>query len=221
MTRNIPQFNLAGGYDLDRLGLEYIFRGERCPMSETAVQNRLWSREEYDRLIRGGMFHPEERLELIEGEIIQMSPQGSHHATAVTLVENALRTVFGKNYVVRVQMPLAISSDSEPEPDIAIVTGAPRDYCEEHPTTAELVVEIADTTLSYDRTRKSALYAQAGIQEYWVLNLLNRQLEVYRQPHAGQSTTSSYQNHEVKPASETITPLRGPQQSIAIADLPP
>lgn len=67
-------------------------------MSETAIQNRLWSREEYDRLIAGGMFHPEERLELIEGEIIQMSPQGSHHATAVTLVENALRTVLGKNY---------------------------------------------------------------------------------------------------------------------------
>lgn len=67
-------------------------------MSETAIQNRLWSREEYDRLIAGGMFHPEERLELIEGEIIQISPQGSHHATAVTLVENALRTVFGKNY---------------------------------------------------------------------------------------------------------------------------
>lgn len=190
-------------------------------MSEAAVQNRLWSREEYDRLIAGGMFHPEERLELIEGEIIQMSPQGSHHATAVTLVENALRTVFGKNYVVRVQMPLAISSASEPEPDLAVVTGTPRDYRDEHPTTAELVVEIADTTLSYDRTRKTALYAQAGIQEYWIINLINRQLEVYRQPSAGHSATFSYQNHEIKTASETIIPLRGPQQPIAVVDLLP
>jgi Uma2 family endonuclease len=190
-------------------------------MSEATIQNRLWSREEYDRLIAEGMFHPEERLELIEGEIIQRSPQRSNHATAVTLVENALRTVFGKNYVVRVQMPLAISSDSEPEPDLAVVTGTPRDYRDEHPNTAELVVEIADTTLTYDRTKKTALYAQAGIQEYWILNLINRQLEVYRQPYAGQATTSSYKTHEVKTAAETIISLHGPQQSIAIANLLP
>ena len=186
-------------------------------MSEVAVQNRLWSREEYDRLIAGGMFHPEECLELIEGEIIQMSPQGSQHATAVTLVENVLRTVFGNNYVVRVQMPLAISSASEPEPDLAVVTGAPRDYRDEHPTTAELVVEIADTTLAYDRTRKTDLYAQAGIQEYWIINLINRQLEVYRQPSSG----PAYQSHEIKTSSDTIVPLRAPQQPIAIADLLP
>ena len=190
-------------------------------MSDSAVQNRLWSREEYDRLIAEGMFHPEERLELIEGEIIQMSPQGSNYATAVTLVENALRTVFGENYVVRIQMPLALSSGSEPEPDIAIVTGAPRDYCKEHPITAELVVEIADTTLAYDRVKKTALYAQAGIQEYWILNLLDRQLEVYRQPYSATSSTSPFQNHAVKTASETIRPLCRPQQSIAIADLLP
>ncbi len=190
-------------------------------MSETAIQNRLWSREEYDRLIAGGMFHPEERLELIEGEIIQISPQGSHHATAVALVENALRTVLGKNYVVRVQMPLALSSGSEPEPDIAIVTGVPRDYCEEHPTTAELVVEIADTTLAYDRAKKTALYAQAGIQEYWILNLLDRQLEVYRQPNPIPSSNSPYKNYGVKTSSETIRPLRSPQKLIAIADLLP
>ena len=190
-------------------------------MPEATIQNRRWSREEYDRLIAGGMFHPEERLELIEGEIVQMSPQGSQHATGVTLVENTLRTVFGKNYVVRVQMPLAISSGSEPEPDIAIVTGAPRDYCKEHPTTAELVIEIADTTLTYDRTKKTAMYAQAGIQEYWILNLLDRQLEVYRQPQSLPSSTFPYQKHEVKTASEAIRPLRRHQKTILIADLLP
>ena len=78
------------------LSLKTFFVNERCLLSETAVQNRLWSREEYNRLIAEGMFHPEERLELIEGEIIQRSPQGSHHATAVKLVENALRKVFGE-----------------------------------------------------------------------------------------------------------------------------
>lgn len=71
-------------------------------MSDTAIQTRLWSREEYDRLFSAGKFHPDERLELIEGEILQTSPQGSAHATAVTLIENALRKVFGTNYIVRV-----------------------------------------------------------------------------------------------------------------------
>ena len=83
------------------------------------------------------------------------------------------------------------------------------------------MVEIADTTLAYDRTRKADMYAQAGIQEYWILNLLDRQLEVYRQQNAGPTSTLSYQNHEVKTASETIIPLRGPQQPIAIVDLLP
>ena len=112
-------------------------------------------------------------------------------------------------------MPLAISSTSEPEPDIAIVTGTPRDYRDEHPTTAELVVEIADTTLAYDRARKTALYAQAGIQEYWILNLVDRQ------PNVGPPSPPSYQNHVAKATSETMTPLQRPEQPIAIVDLLP
>ncbi len=190
-------------------------------MSEATVQNRLWSRKEYDRLITEGMFHPEERLELIEGEIIQLSPQGSRHATAVILVENALRSIFSNNYVIRVQLPLAISSASEPEPDLAVVTGTPRDYRDEHPTTAELVVEISDTTLAYDRTSKTELYAQAGIQEYWILNLVDRQLEVHRQPTTGKTSTQSFETHETKTPLETISPLQAPQQPIVIADLLP
>jgi len=150
-----------------------------------------------------------------------MSLKESGHMAAMTLIENSLRAVFGENDTIRAQMPLAFDPDSEPEPDLAVVTGTPRDYRDEHPNTAELVVEIADATLTYDRTKKTALYAQAGIQEYWILNLINRQLEVYRQPYAGQATTSSYQTHEVKTAAETIIPLHGPQQSIAIANLLP
>ena len=150
-----------------------------------------------------------------------MSLKESGHMAAMTLIENSLRAVFGENDTIRAQMPLAFDPDSEPEPDLAVVTGTPRDYRDEHPNTAELVVEIADATLTYDRTKKTALYAQAGIQEYWILNLINRQLEVYRQPYAGQATTSSYKTHEVKTAAETIISLHGPQQSIAIANLLP
>jgi Uma2 family endonuclease len=190
-------------------------------MSDTAIQTRLWSREEYDRLVSAGMFHPEERLELIEGEILQRSPQGSAHATAVTLVENALRKVFSTNYVMRVQMPLALESDSEPEPDIAIVVGSPRDYRTEHPHTAELIVEVADTTLSYDRERKMKIYAYSGIPEYWILNLLDRQLEIYRQPTLTQAPTPSYLDHMILTAAESVSTLRYPQHPISIADLLP
>lgn len=190
-------------------------------MSDTAIQTRLWSREEYDRLVSAGIFHPEERLELIEGEILQKSSQGSAHATAVTLVENALRKVFGTNYVVRVQMPLALESDSEPEPDIAIVVGTPRDYRHEHPHTAELIVEVADSTLGYDRERKMKIYAQAGIPEYWILNLLDQQLEMYRQPTFKQASSPFYQEHRILTATESVSPLRYPQHSIPVAELIP
>ena len=190
-------------------------------MSIAAIQTRLWSRKEFERLVSAGLFQPEERLELVGGEILKMSPQGSGHATAVTLIENTLRAVFGTNNTIRVQMPLALDPDSEPEPDIAVVLGSPRDYRDAHPTSAELIVEVADSTLAYDRERKAKLYAQAGIQEYWILNLLDRQLEIYRQPKSVSASTPSYNNHEVKTSSETIIPCRGPQKSIVIADLLP
>ena len=118
-------------------------------------------------------------------------------------------------------MPLALDPDSEPKPDIAVVLGSPRDYRDAHPTSAELIVEVADSTLAYDRERKAKLYAQAGIQECWILNLLDRQLEIYRQPKSVPASTPSYNNHEVKTSSETIIPCRGPQKSIVIADLLP
>jgi Uma2 family endonuclease len=190
-------------------------------MSDTAIQTRLWSREEYDRLVSAGMFHPDERLELIEGEILQQSPQGSVHATAVTLVENALRKVFGTNYVVRVQMPLALEADSEPEADVAIVVGSPRDYRHEHPHTAELIVEVADSTLAYDRERKMKIYAHAGIPEYWILNLLDHQLEIYRQPTFKQASAPFYQEHMILTAIESVSTLRYPQHSISVAELTP
>jgi len=190
-------------------------------MSEAAIQTRLWSREEYERLIAEGMFHPEERLELIEGEILQMSPQGSAHATAVTLVEQALRKVFGSHYVIRVQMPIAIDPDSEPEPDLAVVQGTPRTYRDEHPHTAELVVEVADTTLSYDRSRKATLYARAGIQEYWILNLIDRTIEVYRNPTTNTSQRTAYQEHETLSATETLASVRFSGEPIPVADLLP
>lgn len=189
-------------------------------MSTQAIQTRLWAREEYERLVALGLFHPEERLELVEGEIVRMTPQGSNHATAISLVENTLRAAFGSGFVVRVQMPLAFDPDSEPEPDLAVVVGAPRDYKNAHPQTAVLVVEVADATLAYDRERKAELYARAGIPEYWILNLVDRQLEAHRGPiTAGQSFR--YQDVRTISVSQSIAPLAFLHATITVTDLLP
>lgn len=190
-------------------------------MSMPAVALRRWTRQEYERLVAEGFFQPEERLELVEGEIIRMTPQGSPHATAVSLCGEALRAAFGTNYHIRVQMPLALTDDSEPEPDVAVVTGNPREYRDAHPTTALLIVEVADATLPYDRERKANLYARAGIADYWIVNLLDRCLEVYRRPTQAGTANARYADRAVLPAEKSIAPLATPDKSIAIADLLP
>jgi Uma2 family endonuclease len=115
------------------------------------VQVKRWTREDNDRMIDAGIFAPGERVELLDGEIIDISPQKSGHTTAVRLTEEALRAVFGAGFEVRTQMPLALDSYSEPEPDVAVVPGSPRDYRDAHPSSALLVVEVTDSTLAYDR----------------------------------------------------------------------
>ncbi len=170
-----------------------------------ATQVRRWTREEYDRMIAAGMFKPGERIELIDGEILQMPPQGSAHFTAIQLAEEALRGAFGAGFVVRTRAPLALGPDSEPEPDIAVASGNARDYREAHPATALLLVEVADSTLDYDRRRKGELYARAGIREYWIVNLLESCLEVYRDPDQG-----IYLESRRLAAGDEIVPLTAP-----------
>lgn len=129
-----------------------------------SVRAKLWTREEYDRLVAAGALHPEARVQLVQGEIVEITPQSAQHATALRRLQKALETVFREGNEVRAQFPLALEEQSEPEPDIAVVPGSLNDYRTHHPTTALLVVEIADTTLDFDRTRKRAIYAQANPQ---------------------------------------------------------
>ena len=118
-----------------------------------AVRLRRWTREEYDRLVAVGVLGEDERVQLVEGEIVEMSPQSAAHATALCLAEEVLRRTFGEGFVVRVQLPLALGPDSEPEPDVAVVRGGPRDYRDRHPAGQDtiLVVELADSTWRFDR----------------------------------------------------------------------
>jgi Uma2 family endonuclease len=181
-----------------------------------AIEMRHWTREEYDKMIAAGMFAPGERVELIDGKILRMAPQGSAHFTAIRLAEEALRKAFGVGYQVRTQGPLSISSSSEPEPDIAVVTGTPRDYRDAHPSTALLIIEVADTTLEYDRQSKRNLYAQADVQDYWIVNLVDRCIEVFR--HAEQGTYGSTRRFF---PGDRVSPLAAPEADIRVDQMLP
>jgi Uma2 family endonuclease len=214
-----PRWEEGAGLEFGRRVCYHI--REVVAMGVSAVQTRRWTREEYERLAETGIFHPEERVELIDGELVLMTPQKSVHATAVRLVEDALRIAFGSGYDVRAQLPLALDPDSEPEPDVAVVAGAPRDYRDAHPATALLVVEVADTTLTFDRERKGSLYARAGIAEYWIVNLADRLLEVYRDPAPAPSAQYgwSYRVTQRLSPSDSVNPLATSQARIAVSDL--
>lgn len=187
-------------------------------MAVATIEAHRWKREEYERLAAQGFFPPGQRVELVEGIIYDMAPQNSHHATAFRLAQEALRTIFptGSNHEIRGQLPLALSEDSEPEPDIAVVPGTIRDYRDSHPTTALLIVEIADSSLLHDRKRKIPLYARHGIPESWLLNLVRRVLEVHRDPVGG-----VYQTRMILREGDTVSPLGRPEAAIAVAELLP
>ena len=173
-------------------------------------------------MVAVGLLHEDEHVQLIEGEILEMTPQYPPHATAVQLVAQALGQVFGPGYTVRQQLPLALSDDSEPEPDIAIVAGGIRDFMHEHPATAALLIEVADSSLAFDRRRKGRLYAAAAIPEYWIVNLAERVLEIYRMP-AASSGSGEFEYAERTTIDERgrVSPLARPDTSIAVADFLP
>ena len=182
----------------------------------TAAQFRRFTREEYENLVKEGFFHPGERVELIDGYLHEMSPQDSWHASGIQAFKEILTPIFKKGYDIRFQMPLALGLDSEPEPDVAVVRGHWRDYRSSHPTTATLVVEVADSTLLYDRDCKGRLYATAGILDYWILNRRDTCLEVLRDPRDG-----VYRSRTLLKAGDIISPLAKPGVSIPVSNLLP
>ncbi len=185
---------------------------------------RLITCDEFERLADSGVFTPEERLELIAGALVQREvPVKSALATAVVLVYDVLWEVFRQGFFVRCQLPLRISEYDEPFPDVAVVTGSPRDYAQQHPQSALLVVEVSDATLKMDRETKGSLYATAGIPEYWLLNLPERVLEVSREPVPLPRRAFGYGYQATLKLSEAdnITPLHAPDATIRVADLLP
>lgn len=187
-------------------------------MSVVEPAVRRWTAAEYHRAAEAGVFPPGERLELIDGEIYRMSPQKSLHTTGCELAEESLRGIFGTGYVVRGQKPLALGAASEPEPDVAVVRGRIRDFATQHPSTALLVVEVADSTAAFDTGRKAEMYARAGIPDYWVVVLPERALLVHRDPDPASGQYRSITRHE---ETGTAAPLAAPGAIIRVADLLP
>ncbi|MCY3844612.1 MAG: Uma2 family endonuclease [Acidobacteria bacterium] len=185
-------------------------------MAEATAGTYRWSREAYDRAVDAGVFGPDDRIELIDGEIVGMTPQGSRHAAAVIMVAKVVERAFGAGCHVRPRTPLAIGPDSEPEPDIAVVEGAPGDYLDAHPTTALLAVEVSDDSLRRDRTVKQRLYARHGLPEYWIVALPDARLEVHREPAA-----DGYRSVRIYRRGDRVAPLARPGTEIAVDDLLP
>lgn len=189
------------------------------PMPEEEPRPLKWTCEEYHRLGDEGFFLGQ-RMQLIEGSIIEMSPQKHPHAAGIDLTRAALEAAFGRGYWFRNQLPLKLSDISEPEPDLAVVRGGPREWTD-HPTTAELVVEISDTTLRFDLGLKLATYAKALLPEYWVVDLVNRRLIVHRQPKRPRSGAARYDEVTVYEADAVVKPLAKPRAAVKVADLLP
>ena len=183
---------------------------------------RRWTRYEYARLIDHGVLDEDEPIELLDGLLLVKEPQHSPHRTAVLLVAKALEWAFGEGWFVQTQSPIILDDRSEPEPDVCVVRGSPRDYVDAHPRRPALIVEVAQSGLRRARGRKAVAYARARIADYWIVNLVDRVLEVHREPaRPGPALRRwAYAAIESLVANAVITPLAAPR-AIRVADLRP
>ena len=190
-------------------------------MANDPVQTRFWTRREYDRLIESGFFSEGDGVELLGGQLMVAEPQGSRHAATVSLVADALRSVFGRGWYVMVHLPVALDDHSEPEPDVAVVRGTARDYRDAHPSRPVLVVEVAESSGMLDRQHKSSLYARASVPDYWIVDINDEFVEVYRQPVPLPEAPFGWSYADVQRLERgaVVVPVAGVTSPIAVADL--
>ena len=183
---------------------------------------RRWGRGEYERLVELGAFE-NDPIELLGGQLVVAEPKGSEHATAVDMASDALRSALPPGWIVRVQNPIALDAESEPEPDIAVVRGSRADFRHAHPTRPALIIEVAESSLRFDRVDKGSLYARAGIEDYWIVNLVDRVLEVYRQPDADVTAPYSWRYRSVERFTPptAVAPIDIPAAPIPVSALLP
>lgn len=186
---------------------------------EPETLTRYWTRAEYYAMIDLGFFEGQ-HVELLDGEIVMTAGQKYSHTSSTSKVARVVRDAFGKGYWTRVQFPLQLANNSEPEPDVSVVLGTEDDY-DDHPSSAFLVVEVSGTTLKTDRTRKAAIYARAGFEDYWIVNLFSRCVEVHRKPKKDAAGNFFYKSIVLIDEAGFVSPLAKPGAKIAVADLLP
>ena len=185
--------------------------------SSAAPRVHRFTRDEYYRMAEAGLFR-DERVELLDGEIITMSPQNTPHASTVYRVAHRLEQLIGNTTCIRCQLPIVLNHWSEPEPDIAVCAPDPDDYGQAHPQPGQilLLIEVADVSLPYDRGRKTVAYATSGIPELWIVNLPDRRIEVLTDPDL---VTQSYRQQQSAFAGDSLPLPSG--SVIAVADILP
>lgn len=179
---------------------------------------RPWTREEFRMMAETGVLAPDERLELLDGVIVTKMTQNARHSACTLLVSYWLQEIVPSGWTVRSQLPIALSERSEPEPDVAVVRGLIRDFIADQPgpKSVALLVEVSDSSLKEDRRIKVALYATAGIEEVWILDVNQRRLIVHQDPENGE-----YRLVRILHEDESISPAFAPDRSTAVRDLLP
>ncbi|HAC63330.1 MAG TPA: hypothetical protein DCF68_07255 [Cyanothece sp. UBA12306] len=183
------------------------------------VSLKRWTVQEYHQMSELGILDPDERTELIDGQIILMTAKGIPHVTALRLLATQFdRLLADQSVFVSTQDPIRLDNFSEPEPDLIIAKGTILDYADHHPRPDEvyLVVEVADSTLKQDCEIKEKLYAQANIADYWVLDVKNRQLHIFRDP-----TPTGYTSHLILNEPHQVTPLALPRLMLSLTSILP
>jgi len=187
-------------------------------MATYRVRTRRWTRKEYQKLGELGIVPEDEPVELLDGQLIVAEPKGRSHVTRVRLAARVLTRAFGDGWVVYAQDPIALDDESEPEPDVVVVVGSELDYLDDHPARPALVVEVAESSLYYDRGRKASAYARSGLPDYWIVNLVDWRIEVHRRPAMDNSAELGWRYLDVEffTPSATIVPVARPDVAVAV-----
>src|SRR5579862_6042874 len=183
---------------------------------------RRWTVRDYYRAASRGVFGDDEKLELLRGEVVRLSPQKSPHAAATSRLRLSLETVF-PGAVIREHSPMYLDDHNEPEPDVLVARGPIDQYDARHPNASDalLVVEVADSSIRKDRKLKGPLYAEFGIREYWILDLKANRLEIYRDPAQEINAKWGYSSTQLLETDATVAPIHGNGQSVTIASIIP
>jgi len=173
----------------------------------SVVSTKRFTLDEYHRLIELGFLTEDDRVELIRGELVQMSAKGTAHSVCTSKLCRQLDRVLGDRAVVRGQEPISLLADSEPEPDVVVAFGEDDNYLDHHPYPGDIAVliEVSDSTLNYDQTTKLAVYAENTIQHYWIVNLIANRLERYSQPYRNETGECGYRLMQISLRSETAS----------------